>query len=162
MQPLSSQSIRQVLGHVRMARPFFHWTGRGAAVRPFLPQRPPSGFFRTCTTSPSPSSSSCSTSSHPPVKMADEIKQKIATIFENNQKWVSAKKEGDAAFFDKLAAGQTPEYLYVAPPPPPRFRQWENPPRRSAVHMHTHTLSLSSVFLDLPLRNPTFLRDRRE
>ncbi|EPS26687.1 hypothetical protein PDE_01625 [Penicillium oxalicum 114-2] len=45
--------------------------------------------------------------------MADEIKQKIATIFENNQKWVSAKKEGDAAFFDKLAAGQTPEYLYI-------------------------------------------------
>ncbi|KAI2786623.1 Carbonic anhydrase [Penicillium oxalicum] len=40
--------------------------------------------------------------------MADEIKQKIATIFENNQKWVSAKKEGDAAFFDKLAQVKLP------------------------------------------------------
>lgn len=90
--------------------------------------------------------------------MADEIKQKIATIFENNQKWVSAKKEGDAAFFDKLAAGQTPEYLYVAPPD---FGSGKIP---LAVQLSTctHTLSLSSVFLDLPLRNPTFLRDRRE
>ena len=32
-------------------------------------------------------------------------------IFENNRKWVESKKATDAQFFDKLAAGQNPDYL---------------------------------------------------
>jgi carbonic anhydrase len=32
-------------------------------------------------------------------------------IFENNRKWVDEMKKDDPAFFDKLSAGQTPEYL---------------------------------------------------
>jgi carbonic anhydrase len=34
-------------------------------------------------------------------------------IFENNRKWVESKKAQDANFFDKLAADQNPDYLYI-------------------------------------------------
>jgi carbonic anhydrase len=34
-------------------------------------------------------------------------------IFENNRKWVESKKAQDTSFFDKLAADQTPDYLYI-------------------------------------------------
>lgn len=42
------------------------------------------------------------------------VSQSHEKIFENNRKWVASKKEADPEFFDKLAAGQTPEYLYVS------------------------------------------------
>jgi carbonic anhydrase len=44
------------------------------------------------------------------------LTQSHENIFENNRKWVAAKKESDPEFFDKLAAGQNPEYLYVCFP----------------------------------------------
>lgn len=34
-------------------------------------------------------------------------------LFENNRQWVADKKGQSADFFDKLAADQTPEYLYI-------------------------------------------------
>jgi carbonic anhydrase len=34
-------------------------------------------------------------------------------LFENNQKWVQNKLNQDANFFKKLAADQTPEFLYI-------------------------------------------------
>jgi len=34
-------------------------------------------------------------------------------IFENNKKWVSAMTAADADFFEKLAADQNPDYLYI-------------------------------------------------
>lgn len=34
-------------------------------------------------------------------------------IFENNKKWIAEKKASDANFFDKLSAGQDPDYLYI-------------------------------------------------
>src|ERR1044071_5548265 len=34
-------------------------------------------------------------------------------IFENNLKWVEQMKAQDADFFEKLAADQTPDYLYI-------------------------------------------------
>ncbi len=34
-------------------------------------------------------------------------------IFENNKKWVAAKKSTDAEFFDKLSMGQNPDFLYI-------------------------------------------------
>ena len=34
-------------------------------------------------------------------------------IFENNGKWVASKKVTDASFFEKLAEGQNPDYLYI-------------------------------------------------
>jgi len=34
-------------------------------------------------------------------------------IFENNKAWVKSKLEVDSAYFDKLAAGQSPEILYI-------------------------------------------------
>jgi carbonic anhydrase len=39
------------------------------------------------------------------------LKQSLENIFKNNRKWASSKKKTDPAFFDKLAAGQTPNYL---------------------------------------------------
>ncbi|EAW12033.1 carbonic anhydrase [Aspergillus clavatus NRRL 1] len=41
------------------------------------------------------------------------LKQSHERIFENNRAWVAAKKEEDPAFFEKLGAGQTPQYLYI-------------------------------------------------
>jgi carbonic anhydrase len=34
-------------------------------------------------------------------------------IFENNRQWVESKKAQDVNFFEKLAADQTPDYLYI-------------------------------------------------
>ncbi|GAB4143010.1 MAG: carbonate dehydratase [Bacteroidia bacterium] len=34
-------------------------------------------------------------------------------IFENNRKWVAAKKAEDPQYFEKLSKGQHPEYLYI-------------------------------------------------
>lgn len=34
-------------------------------------------------------------------------------VFENNRLWVEKMKGSDAQFFDKLAQGQTPEFLYI-------------------------------------------------
>lgn len=35
------------------------------------------------------------------------------TIFENNKKWIAGKLGEDPEFFNKLAEGQKPEYLYI-------------------------------------------------
>jgi hypothetical protein len=37
-------------------------------------------------------------------------------IFDSNRAWVAEKQAKDPDFFKKLAAGQTPEYLYVFTP----------------------------------------------
>ncbi len=34
-------------------------------------------------------------------------------IFENNRRWISEKKASDHDFFDKLAKGQNPDFLYI-------------------------------------------------
>jgi carbonic anhydrase len=34
-------------------------------------------------------------------------------IFENNKRWVAGKKAGDHKFFEKLARGQDPDFLYI-------------------------------------------------
>lgn len=39
------------------------------------------------------------------------LKQSHERIFENNRAWVATKMKDDPAFFEKLSAGQTPEYL---------------------------------------------------
>ncbi len=37
----------------------------------------------------------------------------IKKIFNNNEKWISAKLETDKHFFEKLSKGQEPEFLYI-------------------------------------------------
>ena len=37
----------------------------------------------------------------------------IQNILENNRKWVASKNADDPAFFQRLAAGQTPRYLFI-------------------------------------------------
>ncbi|KPL11808.1 MAG: carbonate dehydratase [Bacteroides sp. SM23_62] len=34
-------------------------------------------------------------------------------IFENNKRWIEAKKSTDAQFFEKLSMGQNPDFLYI-------------------------------------------------
>jgi carbonic anhydrase len=41
------------------------------------------------------------------------LEQSHEKIFESNRAWVAAKKNADPEFFTKLAAGQSPDYLYV-------------------------------------------------
>ena len=47
----------------------------------------------------------------PKDKISQYLDQSHERIFENNRNWVSSKKQEDPAFFEKLAAGQAPEYL---------------------------------------------------
>ncbi|KAE8138714.1 carbonic anhydrase [Aspergillus pseudotamarii] len=49
----------------------------------------------------------------PKDKISQYLDQSHERIFENNRNWVSSKKQEDPAFFEKLAAGQAPEYLYI-------------------------------------------------
>ncbi len=37
----------------------------------------------------------------------------ISKIFENNKEWIQTKLDEDASYFDKLAAGQDPDILYI-------------------------------------------------
>ena len=38
---------------------------------------------------------------------------KYEEIFENNKRWIASKTATDKEFFEKLAQGQTPDYLYI-------------------------------------------------
>jgi carbonic anhydrase len=48
-----------------------------------------------------------------PKAVSRYLEQTHDKIFENNRSWVAAKKGADPEFFNKLAAGQSPEYLYI-------------------------------------------------
>lgn len=37
----------------------------------------------------------------------------ITKVFENNKKWIASKLETDSQYFENLATGQTPEFLYI-------------------------------------------------
>lgn len=37
----------------------------------------------------------------------------ISRIFDNNKEWIQSKLKEDASYFDKLAAGQDPDILYI-------------------------------------------------
>ncbi|KAK3936863.1 carbonic anhydrase [Diplogelasinospora grovesii] len=41
------------------------------------------------------------------------LRQTHDKVFENNRSWAAEQKAKDPAFFDKLAAGQNPEYLWI-------------------------------------------------
>lgn len=41
------------------------------------------------------------------------IRPSLDAIFKKNKEWVSTKRNADPAFFDKLSAGQSPDYLYI-------------------------------------------------
>ncbi|CAG7929456.1 unnamed protein product [Penicillium olsonii] len=45
--------------------------------------------------------------------MADQPAHTLDHIFQNNKKWVETKSKADPAFFNNLAAGQKPNYLYI-------------------------------------------------
>ncbi len=37
----------------------------------------------------------------------------VSQIFKNNEEWIAQQLKSDPTYFDKLAAGQTPKYLYI-------------------------------------------------
>lgn len=37
----------------------------------------------------------------------------VAQIFKNNEEWIAQQLSSDSEYFDKLASGQTPKYLYI-------------------------------------------------
>ncbi|PHN05811.1 carbonic anhydrase [Flavilitoribacter nigricans] len=39
--------------------------------------------------------------------------ERYREVFENNKKWVESKLNSDKEFFEKLSAGQTPDFLYI-------------------------------------------------
>lgn len=45
--------------------------------------------------------------------MSRYVRGSLDAIFKKNKEWIATKKSGDPAFFDKLAAGQSPDYLYI-------------------------------------------------
>jgi hypothetical protein len=50
------------------------------------------------------------------VDMHRYLKQSLEILFKNNRDWSASKRSTDPAFFDKLADGQAPKYLWVARP----------------------------------------------
>jgi hypothetical protein len=56
------------------------------------------------------SSLSADVPNHPMFKYLEENQSKI---FANNKAWVASKLEADPSFFENLASGQHPDYLYV-------------------------------------------------
>jgi carbonic anhydrase len=59
-------------------------------------------------TSAEPTSAEPTNAKH---SMSRYLQQSQQRIFANNQHWVAMKRAEDPKFFDKLAAGQNPEYL---------------------------------------------------
>jgi len=45
--------------------------------------------------------------------MKERDREQYERVFENNRKWIASKKAEDAAFFAKLSAGQSPEFLFI-------------------------------------------------
>ena len=45
--------------------------------------------------------------------MSDHTKDLYARILKNNRAWVDARLEGDPTYFERLAAGQSPEVLFI-------------------------------------------------
>ncbi|RYO76140.1 hypothetical protein DL766_002758 [Monosporascus sp. MC13-8B] len=41
------------------------------------------------------------------------LKQTHDKVFEHNKEWAAAQRARDPSFFDKLSAGQTPDYLWI-------------------------------------------------
>ncbi|MCB9598203.1 MAG: carbonic anhydrase [Sandaracinaceae bacterium] len=39
--------------------------------------------------------------------------EKYRQVFENNRRWVESKREHDSTYFERLASGQQPEFLYI-------------------------------------------------
>ncbi|KAG5950787.1 hypothetical protein E4U58_001413 [Claviceps cyperi] len=58
----------------------------------------------TAATTPSPP---------PPADLSKYLAQTHDRLFENNRAWAAAKATNDPSYFAKLAAGQTPEYLWI-------------------------------------------------
>ncbi|KAF3065930.1 Carbonic anhydrase [Daldinia childiae] len=46
-------------------------------------------------------------------EMSKYLKQTHDRVFEHNRAWAEEQKKKDPEFFDKLSAGQTPEYLWI-------------------------------------------------
>lgn len=46
-------------------------------------------------------------------EISEYLQQSHDLLFERNLKWAAEKKAEDPAFFDKLSAGQEPEYLWI-------------------------------------------------
>ncbi|KAJ4032974.1 hypothetical protein NW756_014051 [Fusarium oxysporum] len=44
---------------------------------------------------------------------SEYLRQTHARIFENNKKWAEQQRANNPGFFDKISAGQSPEYLWI-------------------------------------------------
>lgn len=49
----------------------------------------------------------------PPQEAAAYIQQSHERLFENNREWAAKQRASDPSFFEKLSAGQSPEYLWI-------------------------------------------------
>ncbi|KAH7199162.1 carbonic anhydrase [Fusarium oxysporum] len=45
--------------------------------------------------------------------VSEYLRQTHARIFENNKKWAEQQRANNSGFFDKISAGQSPEYLWI-------------------------------------------------
>ncbi|RYP00923.1 hypothetical protein DL764_006346 [Monosporascus ibericus] len=96
-----------------ISHPRFHYP---ASVAQGLP------ISRSCASSSSNSGSHSNKTPSPPTvysaNMSEEdlsryLKQTHDKVFEHNKEWAAAQRARDPSFFDKLTAGQTPDYLWI-------------------------------------------------
>lgn len=56
--------------------------------------------------------------SEDPQDVRKYLQQSHDRIFENNRVWAEEQKKKHPEFFEKLSAGQAPEYLWIGTTPP--------------------------------------------
>ena len=67
-----------------------------------------------CSTSPpTTTTSTTSTTSTTPEEQTYVDEANLEHLIKNNKKWVSEMSTKDPTFFEKLGAGQSPDYLYI-------------------------------------------------
>ena len=48
-----------------------------------------------------------------PAEVSEYLRETHDRLFDNNRAWAAEKKEKDPGFFERLSAGQSPEYLWI-------------------------------------------------
>ena len=65
------------------------------------------------TSPPTTTTSTTSTTSTTPEEQTYVDEANLEHLIKNNKKWVSEMSTKDPTFFEKLGAGQSPDYLYI-------------------------------------------------
>jgi hypothetical protein len=76
-----------------------------------------------------------------PVEVKKYLQQSHDRIFENNKKWATEQKAKHPEFFEKLAQGQSPDYLWIG--------KFFSPPKFSFCIINPKTFAAAAFKLQI-------------